>query len=215
MSTMEQCLFTGEINTENSSIPILYAGGAVGNVNSNSASIVKLEEISTNSVLYAGTLETTQLYAGGLVAKANKVEITYSTSWGRIIPITSDSATQIYVGGMIGSIEGGENNEKAYVNNSYTSSSVVADSIADSSIANLNIGALVGKIPDGSNIDNIKFSNVFYSSDYALFADENYVKDKKDKDVPLGSNLSAQALLLNDTWHINLKTEGEATPPYS
>jgi len=205
---MTQCLFTGEINTENedSSISILYAGGAVGLVSSASTAVVDMEEISTNAVLCVGTENTTQLYAGGLIGKANKIQISYSVSWGRIIPITSDNLSLdvnsgLYVGSLIGLIDKILINDEpsALVNNSYTTSSIVADSIADTAITELNIGALVGQIPSGSNI---KFSKVYYSSDYALFADENYVDDQ-----PLGTNYSAQMLLRDDSWHEDLQTE--------
>ena len=201
-ATMSQCLFTGEINTEGSDITILYVGGAVARVASGNNSTVSISEVSTAAVLIAGTSTTNQLYVGGLVGKVNKVKISYSNSWERIVPITAESLTEensgIYAGGLIGLVE-----TSAFVFNSYTTSSIIADSIASNVISDLNVGALVGAIPDGSTTENITFSNVYYSSDLALFADENYLSDGS----ALGVNLSAQTMIYGPGWHNALNTE--------
>lgn len=208
-ATMKQCLFVGQINTEGSDIKILYAAGAVANVAASDNFVVDLEEVITNAVLIVGTSSTTQIYAGGLIGKTANVQISYSASWGRIVPITAgsatdiaDSATDIYVGGLVGKVE-----NKISVNNSYTISSIIADSIAPKAISKLTIGALIGAIPENATSGtsgNVNITNTYYSSDYALFADENYVDNNTNF---IGNNLSAQTLLNNDVWKKDLSTE--------
>lgn len=194
-SVVQQCLFTGEIctnNFENSSLEILYSGGAVGLI-AGSNGRAEIQEVSTNSILTVGTSGTNQLYAGGLIGQGNNLNLSYSNSWGRIIPITSSTATEIKVGGIIGEII-----ENASISNCYTTTSIVADSVAPKSIAKLTMGGLVGKIENNSKVE---FNRVYYSSDYALFAEEN--EDKSGN--PCGTNLNAQALIYSSVWHTGLQ----------
>ncbi|MBO5955100.1 MAG: hypothetical protein J6Q13_03975, partial [Clostridia bacterium] len=204
---VERCLFQGEVNTEGADIDVLYAGGAVAQVNGSLTSTIS--EIVSYSTLIVGTTEvegetnsgTNKLYVGGLVGTASNVAITYSTSWGRIVPITNSTAQEIYAGGLIGQIQ-----TTAKVNNSYTISSIIADSIAGSALEKLNMSALVGAIPEGASPQNITFRNVFYSSDYGLFADENYLSDGSS----IGINLSAETMLNDkevENWQKDLRTE--------
>ena len=203
VATMKQCLFSGEINTEGSDIANLYVAGAVANA----VGKADIYEIITNTVIYGGTTGetvtatasagaelsvnpgTSKLYAGGLVAHAQEISISYSASWGRIIPITNADADEIYVGGIAGHAE------EISVNNSYTISSIIADSIASEAIQHLNIHAVIGF----SEKEKTQVNNVFYSSDYSLFADS------------VGSNYSGTTIANNAVWHTDLKTEGGST----
>lgn len=213
-ATLKQCFFKGEILTEGASIPNIYAGGAVAYANSNleaNGTYVDLEEVITDVSMIVGTDATTNLFAGGLIGKTNSAQVSYSASWGRIVPITNEIATNIYAGGLVGRVAGNPveaNAEeltpaKISINNSYTISSIIADSISAEVIKNLNIGALIGSIPENSTATTISTRDVYYTSDYALFADENYV----DGDQFLGINLSAQAMLYGNVWHSALMTE--------
>ena len=69
-----------------------------------------------------------KLFVGGLIGYAKNIKVSYSVAWGIIVPITSSKATDIYAGGLIGKVE-----TSAGVNNSYTTSSIIADSIAGTS----------------------------------------------------------------------------------
>ena len=191
---LKQCLFDGEINTEESEIEILYAGGAVAFTDN--FGTVEIEEVISNVIQYVGSKQTRMLYAGGLIGFANNAKVSYSASWQRIIPITHSEAEDIYVGGLIGRVE-----VDAKINNSYTLSSIVADSVASKSIQHLSMGSLIGKVEN-----TIETSAVYYSSDYGLFADENYVSGQ-----PIGKNLSAQTLIYGSSWHADLKTENGKT----
>jgi len=203
-SRVSQCLFTGSVNTEGANIGQLYAGGAFAQSTSKDDDVV-VSEITTYVDLYVGCEEneegiggTIKLFVGGLIGYAKNIKISYSVAWGIIVPITSSKATDIYAGGLIGKVE-----ISANVNNSYTTSSIIADSIAGTALKKLNMGALVGEIPEG----NINFTSVFYSSDYALFADENYVTNEEGDRLPLGSNISAKAMIMGNLWQTELKTE--------
>ncbi len=201
-ATMKQCLITGEINSTSSELPVIYAGGAVANVMSSTNYYVDLEEITTNSVLRVGSAGTSVLYAGGLVASANKIQISYSSSLGRIVPTTtSEEDNDVYVGGLIGEI-----NETAFVNNSYTLSSIIASNLGINKIQGAKLGALVGSIPENSTVEEIGFENVYYSTDYALTTEENKVEDNK-----LGTNLLATTMTRSAAWHKDLKTEDNET----
>lgn len=214
LAELRQCLFTGSVNTEGSTIGVLYAGGTAAQVNAGSSGYIDIEEITTNAILTVGTSETTKLYAGGLVGVANKVELSYSAALGRVIPVTSQNATDIYVGGIIGLITPSDDDEfvDITVNNSYSLTSIIADSIADKAISQLSIGALVGSLPDdciyeidrdkriGKNVVN--FVNVYYSSDFALFTDENKVNEEY-----LGTNLAATTMIRSNVWHATLRQE--------
>ncbi len=199
-ATMKECLFIGEINTdkEEVSIPILYAGGAVGRIQS--TEIVNLQEITSNVVIYAGSTYTTNLYVGGLIGSVNKAEISYSTSWGRIVPIAGDSSVEILAGGLIGLIAQQEG-DRIDVLNSYTISSVLPDQVEGKGLTKLGTGALVGKIKD-PKVVNFNKDSVFYSSDYSLCIDENYINSN-----PLGNNLSAETMFNNKDWQEKLRTE--------
>ena len=193
LASIQQCLFKGEVNTEGSEITNVYAGGAAAVTHSDTG-FVEIQEVITDAVLNIGTSETSKLYVGGLVGKTKSAQISYSASWGRIVPITSASAPYIYAGGLIGLVE-----EEALINNTYTISSIIADSISSERIQDLNIGALIGSIKQTANVVT---TDVFYSSDYALFADENYIDNN-----PIGYNLSATSMIYGNVWHKNLKTE--------
>jgi len=197
-ATMQQCLFTGEINTEASTdITIIYAGGAVARVTTSS----EIEEVITNTAIIVGTSKTATIYVGGLVGWASgNVKTSYSASWGRIVPITKGDAADlnIFVGGLIGKI-----NQVVAINNSYTISSILTDSIATAAITELNVGALFGGLNEGANLSDVTTEAVYYSSDFALCADENYVGDS-----PMGINMSAQSMIMSEVWQRGLKTEG-------
>lgn len=193
-ATLKQCYFGGEINTEDSYISNVYAGGAVAYADGDG---IDLEEVTTYSALQVGSLNTTSINVGGLIGYVGNAQISYCASMGRIIPITSDTAIDIYAGGLVGKIE---DNKEAKINNSYTISSIIADSIADNSISKLSIGPVVGKSGTAT------FSNVYYSSDYGLFADESEVTGKDKL-----TNLSAQTMIYSNIWHKNLATEDNVT----
>ncbi len=198
-ATMEQCLFIGEINTENSNIENVYAGGAVALVNASTGSI-SIKEVTTYSTLIVGTSETTSIYAGGLVGWLDNATISYCSSLGRVVPITSEDATNIYGGGLIGKVgKDKETTHNVSINNSYTISTIIADSIAGTALKNLNMGALIGgfaKNNEGTEVVNATVANTYYSSDYALFADENYLSDGNS----LGTNISTATMLLQNVW---------------
>lgn len=218
-AVMKQCYFEGEINTEDggNELYVVYAGGAVAYADADE-DIIDLEEVATNTVMFVGDNTVISMYVGGLVGWADKLEMSYSVSWGRIIPIAEGGCLKtgagLFVGGMIGKIDNG-----ARVNNSYTTSSIISDSIQYTSLATIKLGALVGSIPNDSVLlgeneslgddKKIGFTNVFYSTDYALCIDENYVKISTTDETlcPIGSNLSAAVLTGSTEWHDDLKTE--------
>jgi len=206
-ATMKQCLFAGSVNTEGSDIPYLYAGGAAARTSKQS--LVELEEVTTYTDLIVGSVEnedeaitgTTNLYVGGLIGAANNAQISYCSSWGRVVPITSSVANHIYAGGFVGLIGQESSDDVEFtINNSYTISSIVADSIASSAIAKLHIGAMFGFI-DFEKATVTTQENVFYSSDYALCTEENY------EEIILGKNLSAEIMISSNIWHKDLQTE--------
>ncbi|MBR4998335.1 MAG: hypothetical protein IKY10_00500, partial [Clostridia bacterium] len=193
---MKQCLLDGTIDTEESEISVLYAGGAAAYADAGGTA--NIEEVISNVIQYVGSSNTTTLYAGGLVGYIHNATISYSASWQRIIPITHSDAENIYVGGLIGYVM-----TEAQINNSYTLSSIVADSVAAKSIQHLSMGALIGRVDE---VGSVETNAVYYSSDYGLFPDENYVGSD-----PIGKNLSAQTLIYGASWHADLKTENGQT----
>ncbi len=211
---IKQCLINGKIDTEKSKIKILYAGGVAGQVNSAKPTRAKIEEVMTTADLTVGTSETKQLYAGGLVGQANRIDISHASSWGKIVPITSNELEKdlfdgVYVGGMIGQISNAGNNSdvQVAVKNSYTISSIISDSIASKAIKSLDIGGLVGQIPEDENLTKAQINfgqNVYYSSDYALAPDENYVLG-----APIGINLGAETIAFGSVWHSGLSLDEE------
>lgn len=191
-ASMKQCLLLGRIDTESADIENLLAGGAVAYSDANS--VCDLEEIITDVEMYVGTSSTRKIYAGGLVGSVQKnIQISYSASWGRIIPITVANAQDIYIGGIIGQV-----NADLNLNNSYSISSIIADSIAPKSIKSLNVSAIVGgKLSTDEKPLNGEIKAVYYSSDYAMFTDN----------LNIGKNISGQALIYSEIWHSDLMTE--------
>lgn len=207
-SKVEQCLFDGEVNTNQSAeestdsnevvnIPTVYAGAVAAYVDSGADAT--LEQIMTNVALYAGHSTTESLYVGGLIGgyDQGKITIESCSTWGRVIPVTSDKSSDVYAGGFVGLAN------QIKIANSYSLSSVILSSLADKSIAELTAGALVGEI---EKCEASEVTNVYYSTDIALCVDENYINKN-----PIGTNLSAETIWsTQDTlWVTNLKGEGE------
>ena len=202
---VEQCLFDGSVemhDESNTNILTVYAGSIAGLVSGNA----RVQEVIANSQLYAGSKDTTKLYAGGFIGCVEGgVTIESSTTWGRVIPKTSSNASIICAGGFIGKAD------NIIANNSYSLSSIVMSQLADSAINALTVGALVGEIgdeedtPDVANIQsatgNIEFNNVYYSSDIALCVDENYDANNQ----PIGINIAGANMLVTvSPWAKNL-----------
>ncbi len=210
-SIVEKSLFTGEINTEGASLKNVYAG-AIAAFN-NTGDVAKIREVNTNTVLVVGTTETEQLYAGGIIGSATAVTITNCANWGRIVPISANTA-EVFVGGMIGRIdafrtasssegliqsqaETRNENKLIKVENAYSASSIITDSIGPKAIETMKIGALLGGATDEVDEAKVEFNkgSVVYSSDLALTPEENEIGGLSEI-----KNYSAITLLSDPNW---------------
>lgn len=170
---LEQNLFIGEINSEGANtISNVYAGGALACLNGDSANLT-INETFTNVKMTIGSndvddvrLGTVNIYAGGLVGDvSNVVNITNSLSAGQIIPLTSESAQNILVGGVVGRAS------KADISYLISTSSILLDSIASKAIANLDVHAILGNV-NSEKEASLTLNNVYYSSDISLMPEE-------------------------------------------
>lgn len=208
---IKQCVFVGEINTisyttttDNVSteyeygnrLKNVYSGGAVAyasNTNNSYSELTIDEVMVTTNIFIGSTAEGTDvLYVGGLVGQGYNVDIINSATTGRIVPITDNysDATKINIGGMIGQANSVD------VTAAYSLTSIVADGVANDVIQGMgnntfNVNALFGALA----LDTNTATDLYYSSDYALFPE----------DSGLGTNLPAYTLAFTNLWRTSSK----------
>lgn len=191
--SIEQCLFTGTISSEDEdggypNISVARAGGALAYGSTNST--IRLSEVMTTTDIILGGYDSYEMYIGGLVGQAYRVELINCESIGRVIPITDEnsdiSEMDFYFAGLVGKVDG-----SVLANAVYSLSSIITDSVQDSSIQKVNASALFG---DVENLNKDEIQHVYYSSDYALVPELSGV----------GSNLSAYTLARSNSWRIDI-----------
>ena len=191
---IQQCLFTGEIvagklldGTVDPKVGTTYAAGAVAQA---FGAELKLQEVmSTVNVKAVGE----KLFAGGLVGHAaNDLDISYSATSGKLVPICT---TEGYVGGLVGCLGVDGQTSTIELLSIYSTTSVVADGIEATNIKNATINALLGYNQAGAEITTNNIKAVFYSTDIALAPEAN---------LPYATNLSANDLWFNGSWHNEL-----------
>lgn len=207
---IKQCVFIGEIDTvsytmtegtvstevefDNALINV-YSGGAVAYASNgiNDASELTIDEVMVTTNIFVGSRNmgttdgTDVLYAGGLVGQGYNVDIINSATTGRIVPITDvyTDFTNINIGGMIGQANSVD------VLAAYSLTSIITDGVADDVIQGIgedkfNVGALFGDL----TLDTNEATDLYYSTDYALFPEES----------GLGTNLAAYTLAYTNLW---------------
>ncbi|HIU06141.1 MAG TPA: hypothetical protein IAC46_00900, partial [Candidatus Onthoplasma faecigallinarum] len=207
---IKQCVFIGEIDTisytmtegtvstevefDNALINV-YSGGAVAYASNgiNDASELTIDEVMVTTNIFVGSRNmgttdgTDALYAGGLVGQGYNVDIINSATTGRIVPITDvyTDFTNINIGGMIGQANSVD------VLAAYSLTSIITDGVADDVIQGIgedkfNVGALFGDL----TLDTNEATDLYYSTDYALFPEES----------GLGTNLAAYTLAYTNLW---------------
>lgn len=191
--SIEQCLFTGTISSEDEdggypNISVAHAGGALAYGSNNST--IRLSEVMSTTDIILGGYDSYEMYIGGLVGQAYRVELINCESIGRVIPITDEnsdiSEMDFYFAGLVGKVDG-----SVLANAVYSLSSIITDSVQDSSIQKVNASALFG---DVENLNKDEIQHVYYSSDYALVPELSGV----------GSNLSAYTLARSNSWRIDI-----------
>ncbi|MFQ6752114.1 MAG: hypothetical protein ACLRFL_00920 [Clostridia bacterium] len=190
---IKQSLADGAIDMSSANVLSTYAGGLIGSVVTKS----DIRESMSNMDMIVSS-ETT-MYAGGLVGQNNgNTAITHAVSAGRIVPIVSgEGSIDLAVGGLVGKTK------DLKVENSYSTSSIVADSLSSSAVKAMysgtlsNINALIGNHDSSVDID---MNNVYYASDYSLATECHAFGGV--------NNLPIARLISNDqNWADNLNSE--------
>ncbi|MBR2970153.1 MAG: hypothetical protein IKC49_03770 [Clostridia bacterium] len=197
---IKQSLADGSIDMSNASVSSTYAGGLVGSVTTEA----DLREVMSNMDMIVSSVST--MHAGGLVGQNNgTTKIMHSTSIGRIVPIVTGEAPiapiDLAVGGLVG-----KTTNTLTVNNAYTTSSIVSDSLSTEAVKVLydgelsNINALVGNDKNHEpKQTSVSMTNVYYASDYSLASESHNYNC---------TNLPVVGLLTNDQrWADNLNIE--------
>lgn len=200
---INQCLFTGKIESEKEETPAasvpeaapttinklsattIVAGGAIA---SSSGNATINETMTTVDITIGTKIENPHtLKAGGFVGSINNlstIALNKVVSSGKLVPFCGNNAIAVHLGGMIGSVDDTAN---AIINNSYTLTSIIADGVAGNALQYTHSDALVGyakatiNATTGKATYNATANNVYFSTDFALTTN----------DKNLGTNVSA------------------------
>lgn len=208
-----QCLFNGGIisegvdgegNSITTGILNLNAGGAVAYASGTGS--INIQEVMSTADIQIGSSETEKLSVGGIIGKAEKVNvyIENTATTGKIVPMCSVKATEVYVGGILGCLTNEDENgalAEKYLElyNTYSTSSIIADKIDGEALSIAYIDASIGYISkselDGHGVD-VTVENLFLSTDMSLATDDNQYT----------TNISVFDFLfgVNDVWRTKL-----------